>query len=203
MDEPSQDDEFYTPEIVGNSPVARAASALFCHEAVLSRKALLQRSLAEARLRGRGIESVCAEITALEQTGKLRSLTQGPAQYWTTPAIAVAEAAMLRATDREQGLWFDDAAINSALSNAPQLSSEQKQAVLHATSSDPISVIQARAGTGKTTLASVIVRAAEGSQIRVLGLAAEPCRCRRTRKINRDKSNHYCTLAAWCGERAN
>lgn len=171
LDERTIHDEFEKPEITGNTPVARAASAIFRHEAVLNRRVLLQRSLAEASLGGNGIESVYAEIGALEAAGKLQKLSTGRPERWTTPAIAAAEATMLRATDREQGLWFDDAAISSALSNAPQLSAEQRQAVLHATSGDPITVIQAGAGTGKTTLASVIIRAAEGSQIRIVSLA--------------------------------
>ena len=169
-DEPSREDEFNGPEIAGDAPVARAASAHFRHEAILSRRVLLQQSLAEASLLGSNIESVYAEVAALESEGKLKSLTQAPAQYWTAPAIAAAESAMLRAIERENRNWFDASAVAAVLTASPHLSDEQRLAVLHATSVAPISLVEAGAGTGKTTLADAIVRAAQRSGLKTIGL---------------------------------
>ncbi|SFJ53637.1 MobF family relaxase [Bradyrhizobium sp. cf659] len=170
-DELNPDHEFEAPEIAGNTPVARAASAHFRHEAILSRRVLLQHSLAEASLHGGNIESVYAEVAALESARKLCGLTQAPAQCWTTPTIAAAEAAMLRALVRENGSWFDAAAVMAVLASAPHLSEEQKSAVLHATSAAPISIVEAGAGTGKTTLAKAIVNSAARSGLRTVGLS--------------------------------
>lgn len=66
---------FDPPEIAGDAPVARAASALFRHESVLSRAALLQAALDEASLRGLGIEAVEVEFTGLERDGRLMPLS--------------------------------------------------------------------------------------------------------------------------------
>ncbi|MGU3478586.1 relaxase domain-containing protein [Methylobacterium sp. D48H] len=67
---------FDPPEVAGDGPVARAASALLRHESVITRKDLLQRGLEKAGLRGIGVAAVGAELAALEQEGTLIGLAQ-------------------------------------------------------------------------------------------------------------------------------
>jgi conjugative relaxase-like TrwC/TraI family protein len=160
------------PEIQGQGVVARAASALFKHENVLSRKALIERGLIETGLSGDGIERVYREISALEASGdlvRLDGVDRGEA--WTTPAIAASEAELTRAVSRhDERDWFSRASVENALS-AAELSDEQEQAVKLATGRDGVVVIEAGAGTGKTTLTRAVVAAAEDSKLRVIGLA--------------------------------
>lgn len=163
------------PDIPGTTPVAMAASALFRHESVISRAALLEQSLVQASLQGRGIETVYDEIARLEQDSTLMRLgaqQQQNGQLWTTPSIAKVEAAMLRAANRPaERAWFSDEAVDTALQAAPHLSAEQRQAVWRAASPDGISIIEAGAGTGKTTAAKAIRDLADRSGVTVIGLA--------------------------------
>ena len=171
--DPAVDRNFNPPEIAGESPVAVAASALFRHESVLTRRDLLQRALIEASLRGAGIRSVYAGIAGLEANGTLIRLGEPAAgECWTTPAIAAEEARMLRIADgKPSGSWFRAEAIEAALDAAPDLSEEQRRAVRHAASADGISLLEAGAGTGKTTLARALVLAARKSHLTILALA--------------------------------
>lgn len=171
---PEIDYDFDTPEIAGDTPVALAASEVFCTENVLTRKALLHRSFVEAALQGKGIKAVYSEISNLEASGRLIRLDdRETAQHWTTTAIAAEEAKLLRlVSERPSGSWFQTAAVEVALQAAPFLSDEQRQAIRHATSSDPTSVLEAGAGTGKTTLIAGLVDAARRSGgLKILGLA--------------------------------
>ncbi|MCE4225958.1 relaxase domain-containing protein [Methylobacterium sp. C25] len=163
------------PDIVGDTPVARAASALLRHQTVVHRKDLIEQALNEASLQGAGISAIRAELAALEGQGLLVRLnTSDREACWTTPGIAAAEAALLRAADRREAApRFLPEAVLSAVEAAPQLSTEQREAVFHVTgpSAGGVSVLEAGAGTGKTTTAQVIVEAARSSGLTVVGLA--------------------------------
>jgi len=79
---------------------------------------------------------------------------------------------MLRAADRPQERdWFTTDALAGALERAAHLTLEQCEAVRLAARSDGVSIIEAGAGTGKTTLARALVDAAQQSGLRVIGLA--------------------------------
>ncbi|WP_375454351.1 MobF family relaxase [uncultured Methylobacterium sp.] len=177
--EPEQDvgrePGFDPPEIAGETPVARAASALFRHQNVVDRKSLIEQALNDASLQGIGIAAVRAEITALEEQGQLVRLSPSDGQAcWTTPGIAAAEAALLRAADRpEARSRFQPEAVTAAIEAAPELSAEQREAVIHVAGPDAggVSVLEAGAGTGKTTTARVVVKAAKASGLTVIGLA--------------------------------
>ena len=162
------------PEIAGDTPVALAASALFRHESVVTRSDLHGAALVEAGLKGIGIAPVYAELERLEREGTLLRL--GPerddARRWTTPSIAAVEAAMLRAANRPaERQWITEPGLDAALGRAPHLADEQRDAVRRAASPDGISVIEAGAGTGKTTAARAIADAARASGLKVVGLA--------------------------------
>ena len=165
------------PEIPGDGPVAQAASALFRHASVLARKDLLQRALELASLQGLGVDTVEADLARLERGGALLSLADaamapGASACWTTPGIAACEAAMLRAADRPlERVWIAPEAVAAALARADHLSPEQGEAVSHAANADGVSLLQAGAGTGKTTTAAALVAAAHGAKLRVIGLA--------------------------------
>jgi conjugative relaxase-like TrwC/TraI family protein len=167
--------DFDPPEIAGDTPVARAASTLFRHQTVLDRKSLIERALNEASLQGIGIAAVRAEMTALEEQGQLIRLDPTDGQTcWTTPGIAAAEAALLRAADRpEAGSLFRPEALTAAIEAASELSAEQREAVIHVAGPNAggVSVLEAGAGTGKTTTARVVVEAARASGLTVIGLA--------------------------------
>lgn len=166
---------FDPPEIVGETPVARAASKLFRHQNVLDRKSLIEQALDEAALQGIGIAAVRAELADLEAQGQLLRLVANEREAcWTTPGIASAEATLLRAADRPvAGARFRPEVVSAALAAAPMLSQEQRDAVSHVTGPDAagVTVLEAGAGTGKTTTAKVIVQAAQKSGLTVIGLA--------------------------------
>ncbi len=168
------DYEFSEPEIAGDTCVALAASTILRTESVLTRKALLQRAFVEASMKGQGIPSAYAEISNLEAAGKLVRLDQLKAgQHWTTEKIAAEEARLLRLVqERGCGSWFSPEAIEAALKAVPYLSDEQREAIRHATSSEPTCILEAGAGTGKTTLIRGVVDAARKSGVRtIIGLA--------------------------------
>ena len=164
---------FDLPEIAGSTPVALAASALFRHENVLSRKSLIERALDEAALQGFGIVSVRAELAELERTGQLvRLILSERDACWTTPGIAAAEAALLRAADRsaaEHRIPAQD--VEAVLAAEPQLAEEQRAALRHVTGESAISILEAGAGTGKTTVARALVAMVGRSGMQVIGLA--------------------------------
>ncbi|MCW6511332.1 MobF family relaxase [Lichenifustis flavocetrariae] len=165
------DRPFDPPEIVGTTPAALAASALFRHETVIDRAALLEQSLIEASLQGVSIAQVRIEMAELERDSTLLPLPGGEPR-WTTPALAVVEAALLRAADRPAvPSRVRHEALSVALSAAPELSAEQRAAIEHATGPGGVAVIEAGAGTGKTTIARVLVDAAMKSGLKVRGLA--------------------------------
>jgi hypothetical protein len=160
------------PEIAGDTSVALAVSTILRTESVLTRKGLLHRSFVEASLQGQARETVYAEISDLESTGKLARLDRHEVgQYWTTTMIAAEESKLLRLVQvRQRGSWFRPEAIEAALKAAPYLSDEQRQAVRHATSSEPTSILEAGAGTEKTTLIRGVVDIARKSGLRIIGL---------------------------------
>ncbi|MET4715934.1 conjugative relaxase-like TrwC/TraI family protein [Bradyrhizobium japonicum] len=168
-----RDYEFDPPEVPGDTPVALAASEIFRTESVATRKELLQRALAEASLQGGGIESVYAGLAEHAASGKLVRLDRDALpQHWTTAGLAAEEATLLRlAGERQRGSWFKPAAIEAALKHASILSEEQHDAIREVTSKDPTCVLEAGAGTGKTTLAKVVVDAAKRSGLTTVGLA--------------------------------
>lgn len=162
--------EFQEPAAVpGSTPVALAASELFRTESVLDRQKLLEKSFVAASLKGIGPDAVYAELGQLEAAGALMRLDD---THWTTPEIAAIEAGMLRAADRTaERDWIGANALAEALRNAAHLSDEQIEAVRTAAQPNGVSVIEAGAGTGKTTLAKALVAAAELSGLKVIGLA--------------------------------
>jgi len=162
------------PEIAGDTSVALAASTILRTESVLTRKSLLHRSFVEASLKGQAIKMVYGEISDLEAKEKLVRLDQCKAGlHWTTAAIAAEEARLLRLVqERQRGSWFRPEAVEAVLEAAPYLSDEQRQAVRHATSSEPTCILEAGAGTGKTTLIRGVVDIARKSGVRtIIGLA--------------------------------
>ena len=172
---PEIDYDFDPPEIAGDTPVALAASAVFRTENVLTRKAMLHRSFVESALQGKGIKGVYSEISNLEASGRLVRLDDHEAaQHWTTTAIAAEEAKLLRLVkERVPGALFQPDAVELALQAAPFLSDEQRRAIRHATSPDPTTILEAGAGTGKTTLIAGLADAARrsGKGLKILGLA--------------------------------
>ncbi|HEY1944866.1 MAG TPA: AAA family ATPase, partial [Roseiarcus sp.] len=127
------------------------------------------RALVEAALQKQGPEQVYLQLASLEADGQLLRLSD---DAWTTPALAATEAAMLRAADRPQERqWIAPDALQAALREGSHLSPEQRGAVAEAARSDGVSIIEAGAGTGKTTLARVIVEASHRSGLRAVGLA--------------------------------
>lgn len=167
------DPPFDPPELPGDSPVALAASSLFQTESVIERRDLLQRAFELAGLAGVSPDIVEAELAALQNDGRLLRLDDevGP-QRWTTPAIAACEAAMLRAALRpDERDWITPPALDKALAAATHLSGEQQDAVKMTASRDGVVILEAGAGTGKTTTARALVDAARGSGLTVIGLA--------------------------------
>ncbi len=164
---------FDPPDVAGDGPVARAASMLFRHESVIDRKALLQTSLELASLQGQALETVEAELTALERDGAIIALSGDErVARWTTPGIAAAEAAMLRAAHRpDERDWITAEAMDRALTRAPHLSEQQRDAARQVLGRDGVTIVEAGAGTGKTTTARAIVDAARESGMTVVGLA--------------------------------
>ncbi|KPF67278.1 conjugal transfer protein [Bosea sp. AAP35] len=170
-----RDRPFDPPEIPADGFVARAASQLFTHESVIDRKSLLQTSLELAALDGQALESVMAELATLEREGVLVALGSQPrSMRWTTPGIAAAEAAMLRAAQRpDERDWITADAMEAAFRAAPHLSEEQREAAQELLTRHGVSIVEAGAGTGKTTMASAIVDAARRSGLEVIGLASQ------------------------------
>lgn len=160
------------PEIIGSGPVAVAASKLFRHESVISRKDLLFGALVEATLTTVGIDAVRAELELLEQSRVLLRLAgKEKGECWTTPSIAGIEASLLRAADRrDERDWFQSEAVEAALGNAPFLSDEQARAVRLSANRDGVTLCAAAAGTGKTTLARVLIDAHQ-SRLKTIGLS--------------------------------
>lgn len=169
----SPEPPFDPPELPGDGPVARAASELFRHESVIEHKDLLQRALELAGLAGLGPDIVEAELTTLQNDGRLLRLDdEARPQRWTTPAIAACEAAMLRAAERpDERDWLTGEAVDAALAAAPHLSGEQRDAVRSVATRDGVALIEAGAGTGKTTMARALVDAAHRSGLKVVGLS--------------------------------
>jgi conjugative relaxase-like TrwC/TraI family protein len=161
------------PELEGTSPVRLAATTLLRHETVIDRRAVLENGLDAAALQGIGIAGVRSELATLEGEGHLLRLTPaGRDTRWTTPSLAKVEAALLRAADRPATpSRFRPEALSAALAAAPNLSAEQRAAVEHAAAPGGVAVVEAGAGTGKTTTARAIVDAAMRSGLTVVGLA--------------------------------
>lgn len=162
---PEHDHDYDAPAIAGDTPVALAVSNICRTENVITRKALLHRSFVESALQGKGLKPVYSEITSLEASGRIIKLDDhDAAQHWTTTAIAAEEAALLRlAKERVPGSPFRPEAVELALNAAPFLSDEQRGAIRRATSSDPTTILEAAAGTGKTAITSVLASAARHS----------------------------------------
>ena len=169
--EPAREREAFLdpPALVGESPTHVAANGLFRHETVIDRRSLLERAFVEAALKGQGPDAVYDQIANLEKT---RALVPLAAEVWTTPSIAACEASLLRAAERpHEREWISPAALDEAIAAAPHLASEQADAVREIGRNDGVAIIEAGAGTGKTTTAKVIVEAARRSGLRVIALA--------------------------------
>ena len=140
---------------------------------MVDRAAWLERALVEASLQSIPIAAVREEMAELERDGSLLCLPgTEAAPRWTTPALVGVEAALLRAVDRpDVPSGIEAAALATALAAAPELSAEQRAAIEHAGAPGGVAVIEAGAGTGKTTIARVLVDAARRSGLRVVGLA--------------------------------
>jgi conjugative relaxase-like TrwC/TraI family protein len=164
--------DFDPPEIEGTGPVAVAASKLFRHQSLITRKDLLHGALVEATFLAVGIDQVWAELQSYEERGILVRLAgQERAECWTTPSIAATEASLLRSADRpNEHDWFRPDALETALANAPHLSEEQAQAIRFSANRDGVAICEAPAGTGKTVLTRSLVESAQRSGLTVLGL---------------------------------
>ncbi|UPK39529.1 relaxase domain-containing protein [Bradyrhizobium sp. 186] len=164
---------FDPPEIEGTGPVAVAASKLFRHQSVVTRKELLHGALVEATFLAVGIDQVWAELQSYEDRGILvRLADEERSECWTTPSIAATEASLLRAADRlDEHDWFRPDALEAALANAPHLSEEQTQAIRFSANRDGVAICEAPAGTGKTVLTKSLVESAQRSGLTVLGLS--------------------------------
>ena len=161
------------PEIEGTSPVAVAASKLFRHNSVISRKELLLGALVEATFSAVSIDEVRAELELYEQRGFFARLAgKEHGECWTTPSIAATEASLLRAADRhDEHDWFQSEALEAALADAPHLSEEQAQAIRFSANRDGVAICEAPAGTGKMVLTRSLVDVAHRSGLTVLGLS--------------------------------
>lgn len=190
------DREFDPPELPGDGIVARAASELFRHESVIERKALMQRGFELASLDGLGPETVMAEIATLERDGTLIALgSENRSMRWTTPGIAEAEAAMLRGASRpDERDWFTTDAVSESFALAPHLSEEQQQAARELMGRDGIAIVEAGAGTGKTTMARVVVDAARRSGLDIVGLAPSGVAVDELTRLTRIQAR---TIASW------
>ena len=162
------------PEIEGDGAVARAASGLFAHESVIDRRTLLERAYAMGPLTRQSVTEVDTELRELEAEDRLVRLTPDePVEaVWTTRGIAEAEAAMLRAADRtDERVWIAPEALEAALRDVSILSSEQVAAIRMVAGQDGVGLLEAGAGTGKTTATRALVDAARRSGLDVVGLA--------------------------------
>lgn len=169
--EPDREREmfFEPPEVAGDAPTHVAANKLFKHETVVGRYDLLHAGFVEAALRGQGPDVVYEQIAAMEAQGTLLRLSP---EIWTTPALAACEAALLRAAERPlEREWISAKVLDQTLAGAKHLSDEQAEAVREAARDDGVSIVEAGAGTGKTTTAKVIVEAARRSGLKVIALA--------------------------------
>ncbi|PZN95245.1 MAG: hypothetical protein DCF30_19175 [Hyphomicrobiales bacterium] len=153
--------------------MALAASELFQNHSVIERKDLLQGALEQAGLQELGPDAVMAELAELERNGAMVVLgDEARPGRWTTPGIAASEAAMLRAAERpEERDWITSDAVELALTRSPHLSDEQRLALGQSSGREGVAIIEAGAGTGKTTLAKALVEIARESGLRVLGLS--------------------------------
>lgn len=163
------------PEIAGNGgAVARASSTVFAHESVVDRRTVLEGAYGLAPVTRQNATEIEAELAGLEADGRLQSLTPDELRerVWTTPDIAKAEAAMLRAADRpDERDWITPQAVEAAIEGASVLSKEQAEAIRVVARRDGVALLEAGAGTGKTTAARVLVDAARQSNLDVVGLA--------------------------------
>ncbi len=174
-------DHFDPPDVVGSGPVAVAASELFRTQSAITRTALLQAAFVDASLKGLGIAAVYSELREMENDGRLVRLAddeighqpdRARGAFWTTPDIAASEARMLRSADRcDEREWIKPAALAAALAEAPFLSQEQRGAITFGANQDGVVILEAGAGTGKTTLARTLTAAAKESGLKVLALA--------------------------------
>lgn len=173
IQEPDAEFELDPPPITIAGPVSAAAASLFEHQSVLQRSDLLRLSLIKASLQSLNVDETFAELNRLEVGGSLLRLgDSGLASRWTTASIASREASLLRAADRsDERDWFQPQSIVQALDNATHLSTEQKDAVRFACNRDGVAICEAASGTGKTTIAQVLVDAAKRSGLSVLGLS--------------------------------
>lgn len=170
---PAAEFELDKPSITVDGPVSAAAAHLFEHQSVLSRTELLRASLVEAALHSQNVDETYAELMNLENARYLLKLGNSHlTSHWTAPVIASREASLLRAADRsEERDWFSSEILLDCLRAATHLSNEQKDAVRFACNRDGVAICEAASGTGKTTIARVLVEAAEKSGLSVLGLA--------------------------------
>jgi conjugative relaxase-like TrwC/TraI family protein len=162
------------PALRGDDPVSVAASRLMANENVINRRDLLQASFVEAAAQGLGIDHVYECLDELLATNKLLQIGfdfSGDATF-TTMKIATEEASLLRNVVRTgEKTWISPAAVEKALFENDLLSDEQRQLVRAMSGSDGVHLANAAAGTGKTTAAKSIVRAAEIDGLTVIGLA--------------------------------
>ncbi|MCX7322629.1 MAG: relaxase domain-containing protein [Hyphomicrobiales bacterium] len=171
--EPEVEFEMDQPPIHIAGPVSAAAAQLFEHQSVLTRNELLRTSLIKAPFQSKNVDETFAELKRLENDGSLLKLQDSEvASHWTSPIIARREASLLRNADRlEERDWFQSEALAHALDEAVHLSTEQKEAIRFSCNRDGVAICEAASGTGKTTIAQVIVDAARRSGLSVRGLA--------------------------------
>jgi hypothetical protein len=159
--------------IESDGPVSKAASERFRHQSVIERKDLLRDAFVNATWEAKNVDDVFVELTSIEERGQMIALagTQH-ASCWTSPIIAEKEASLLRSADRHhEREWLDPDHVTNAIVQAEHLSEEQAAAIRLACGRDGVTICEAAAGTGKTTLARVIVKAAHHSGLEILGLA--------------------------------
>lgn len=197
--------EFYfdPPEIAGNTPIAVAASKHFRHQSVISRKDLLLDAFVEASRAGIDIDQVWTELRSCEDRKALCRLAGDErGECWTTPSIAATEAELLRAADRpNERDWFVPAAVEAAIASEPHLSEEQAQAIRVATNRDGVSVCDAPAGSGKTTLTRTLVEAARLSGVQhIIGLAPSWVAAD---ELSKSCGISACSIAKWRHDRAS
>ncbi|MBW4968394.1 AAA family ATPase, partial [Pseudoalteromonas sp. CR1] len=87
---------------------------------------------------------------------------------WTTPGIAAAESALLRAADRPAAeRVIPVPVVDAVLATAAPLAEEQRAALRHVSGAAAVTVLEAGAGTGKTTTAKALVEIAQRSGLQV------------------------------------
>ncbi|MCP4282868.1 MAG: AAA family ATPase, partial [Gammaproteobacteria bacterium] len=134
-------------------------------------------SVAELRAALKGNEQDAALVKTLEQDGKILRLhereTGEATDTFTTPEVRAHEQSVLDCAERltNRPGWQIDEGSLEATSARRTLDAEQRAAMTHALSPKGLTVIEGRAGTGKSHTLGAVREALTANDYRVIGLA--------------------------------